>query len=1232
MKNILKLFTLLMAFVCSNIATAADYSGIYRIQGPRSSRYAIENGNKLKIKTTSGATTTGDNALAEIWEIRKTSEADDAPYVIINAATGHMVMKQTATETEHDLNATSCTFFYIKKSGTKYIISYEKDFSGKSCWHENSGNKVVIWTESETYSQWSMTKIQESNALYTSATQSIAQYNSQIAAAITKAGKMSVLETGGIFRLKSRYNHYASEDASKNTVSGVAKVTNDLKQIWVVIKDGGKYHIRNANTGRYLPNNGGSDAALITTDVQTDYYIKSSENTNGDYYTISWTEGFNNSTCLHENAKGSVVKWHANNASDGVQYSDWTIEPVTEADTDATKDKLRNRMAEMQGIATQIVTGTYRLIPAAYPTRALSESEGKAITVLKNDRYSQIWKLTTSADGTKVTMQNLLTDDYVKNSAGTSAVFETQQASTNANFTIGTSGDWNVYFNFRGSNQGFHCASSADYKVVGWSETDAASQWILYPVTIKEAELQAEKQEMADVQSLKQNVASINSKLQIFFKDYACTELRDTYAAMDEAALRAAMAEEDLPQTLQNMAVAILTGKWVATKNEKYNGWVKTFRIQDVECYSDNQKWKTITQVGPFGELTSPTGIQAQAGDYVYIYVNQDVPADATLRAMIAYDTEYRNKGEQALVKGLNIMQFPCDGELFLTYFNTNTDRLLSEFPKIRVHVEGGTPNGYWDLSRGMTNTDWTYLKTNFFKGEFLHVKGKNVVLNLLLNNVKDATKPVEIMKGWDFAFMSLQKAIGHAGQWDGRYNPVVNPRHSYQGNPNWGGYAGSNHPGISSGYLFNYNNFYQDNIWEILHEIGHGCQYPIKMAGTTEVTNNSLSQIASHMMGNLYSRGNGTDRLVQLFNYERDGKRGWSWVDYVRYAVPFYDSSLHTGNHLLYQLYLYFEAMGHNPGFLTRMHNIMRESPIEYSGEAAINGTPKTYNDDFWKFAKACATASQTDLWDFFEAYGFWKYTDEIISTSDKDPAVGSDAWNRGNRFIGDYGNYSMKLPVRNNATDEAAMKALRDYMKSMPNKAPNLMFIDDHVRKNYVDPNSFVAQIEPSRANMELAKYWNVPFVDFGDYRDFDGEDRTSNLRYTISSTSASQNYTTDKGGEWNYTVTGKKVTMSGDGILGVKIYDDKGKLVQLANTKTFVIPNEMATALKNGTYSLHIAATATVDVVMDKDGNPAYSTSIGKMPVADVESTVFDLQGRRAVKSHRGIYIQNGKKFAM
>lgn len=1209
----------------SIMAADALTEGFYRFKSPRSSRYVQEAGGKLSLP--SSATSMKSGNLSEIWEVRK---ATDDAYVIICAATGGMVLPQTKTETDHVTSTTQAGLFYIKKSNTKYIISSDAGFSGNSCWHENSRNMVVIWNSTESNSLWTVTKVTGDEL--TAAQTAAARYETAVTNAISDLSRLAKIEQGGLFRFKSRYGHYATENTSTHKMSGVSKVANDLKQIWIIDKTASGYIIRNANSGRYLPTEGGNDAAWVTVEGATTQYIKVSAY-KPEYFTISWKSDFSGTNCMHENAKGNVVKWYANDAKNSNQYSDWTIEPISEADTEVSEASVRDHIAKQLGVATTITTGTYRLVPAAYPTRALAEdtSAKEVVTGLRNDSYAQVWNLIVSDDGKKVVFQNLVSGNYIRNNGTTSARFKTTTSKSGCEFTIGMQDSrWESLFHFRGSVQGFHCAESDNYAVVGWSETAEASQWVLYPVDVDEktlAEAIAEMEQAADIQA---NTTAYNAKLQKYFEDYACSVIREEYAGVSADSLRDAMTADSIPSVLQDMAVRVLTGTWNATA--KKNDYEKFFRINDYQIYSDRSVWQKITGVGPFAILTNPTGIQGKTGDFVYIFVDQAPLTNSTLTAQLAYDTNYTVAASLTLKKGLNVWQLPSDGEIFIGYFCTNSSKYLADFPNIKIHIEGAVSNGYWDLSRGMTDTDWTYLSKNYFKGEFLHVKGLNTVLNLRLDDVKSATHVTGIMKGWDQCFMGLEKNIGHDGQWDGRYNPVINPRMSYKGNPNWGGQGGSNHPGITSSYLFNYNNFVNGNVWEILHEEGHGHQYPINLAGQTECSNNSLAQMVSYEFGRNYSRGNGTDKLVQLFNYDNnignyDTKvHGWSWVDYCRYAKPHYDASLHTANHMLYQLYLYFEVMGHMPGFMGRLCDELRATPI-VKGSSVAN--PTYYYNDYWRLAKACAKVSQTDLWEFFEAYGFWRYYDEVVSYDELDDD--SNAKTKGIRHIGDYGNYYMKLPVRGNSADEKRMAELKEFMQSMPNKASNILFLDDRIEKDYVREDSYLAHLEPSYVGQELLVYWKLDKIgDYGMYWYFDGENRTADLHYSIGTTTASASYNTDNAG--SYTVRGKKVTMSGNGILGIKIYDADGKLAYIANTKTFVIPSEMADGLKDGSYVLKVAATAADDIVFDTDGNPDNTSGIQTLDAHfDTSAPAYDLMGRRIApgENFHGLMIQGGKK---
>ncbi|MDD6784421.1 MAG: M60 family metallopeptidase [Prevotellaceae bacterium] len=1033
----------------------------------------------------------------------------------------------------------------------------------------------------------------------------------------------------GLYRLKSRYNNFAQEDASTHAMSAASSIAaNDMKQLWIVEKQSNAYTIRNAYSGRYIPDNGGSDQALVTTPDPVSFYIKTSA-ADDNYLTISWNSTYAGATCLHENAGHKVVKWFANNESNENPYSDWQLVSLTELDT-LTTANIRRHLGEINGIATTVTNGYYRIVPTTYPDRSLTEdiSAAAAITMPTNDNdLTQIWYLTNNND--TITIQNAVSQYYLRNNLPNNLQLRTTPDNANNTFTLSLSelSQWEPAVVIKGRFTGVSCGASPNYKVVGGVTSKENAQWQLYKVDVDPDALTLARIETMDVVDITRNAATYTTKLQTYFSDHACTSLRDEYAAMSADQLRSAMEADRLPYTLREMAVKILTDQWDADATR--SKYVKMFRIQDVSIYSSNTEWKTITKVGPWAELINPTGIQGKTGDVVFIYADANPKDnDASLVAQLAYDTEFRNKGTLPLKQGLNVWTLPADGEIFIGYTLNNPSRYLSEYPDIRIHIERGTVNGYWDLSRGMTNNDWKWLKNNMFDGEFLHVKGKSTVLNLIKSKVVGATDVVNIMKGWDYAFESLEYLIGNDGQWEGRYRPVVNPRHSYKGNPNWPGYGGSNHPDINSNYLFNYSNFYEGNIWEITHELGHGNQYPINIAGATEISNNSLAQMVSFMMGRNYSRGDGTEKLVQMFNYERNGLKGWSWTDYSRYADPFYDASLHVGNHLLYQLYLYFEVLGHSPGFMPRLCNELRSNPIKMGSSVS---SPTYYYNDYWRLAEACAKVSNTDLWEFFEVYGFWKYYDEVISTRDQDD---SDAARQaGIRFIGDYGNYYMKMPVRGNADDEKRLADLKAYMHSLPNKASNVMFLDDRINPSFVRSNCFVAQVKRALIGQPLLHYWNIPSQgDFGHYTYFDGKDRSANLGYTIGTTIDTQDMSTSKGGEWNYTISGRTVTMKGSGILGIKIYDDEGKLCHIANTRQFIIPEDMAEALEEGTYSLHVATLAGHDVVFDSQGNPTGVNSVdGSSEGNAANQPVRDLFGRIVDNPVPGnIYIRGKQKF--
>ena len=743
-------------------------------------------------------------------------------------------------------------------------------------------------------------------------------------------------------------------------------------------------------------------------------------------------------------------------------------------------------------------------------------------------------------------------------------------------------------------------------RLVIWNSTESNSQFTFTPITGDElAQAEASIAKHADninsiansfgeVTNLKNNASAYTKTLTNYFEDSACTKLKAEHATKTADELRAAMTADGLPTIVCDMAVRVLEDKWAEA--EDFNKYEKMFRIYDYEIYSDRIKWKDITMLGAFAELVNPTGIVTNAGDVLCLYVDDNAKTDATLFAEIAEGTNFSGT-TYPLKKGLNVIQASGAGEVFIGYFCTNTSKYLNTFPNIRVHIEGGNAYGCWDASRGMNNDDWAWLVKNALKQQIIHVKGHSTVLTVERNRV-DTEKNVEgVLQIWDFIFESEERLLGNDGQWDGRYRPVINPRESYSNNPNWPGNYGTNHPGTinSKNGTFCYSEMLKGGLWEVLHEEAHAHQYPVNFAGLTEVSNNAYCQMVTYEFGAKRSRGVSTPVMIQLFN------EGYTWVDYTRAMnhrnVAHYDDCLHVANQMFYKLYLYFHVQGHMPDFWPRVADWMRAHGGITKGVSLSN--PTLYYNDYFKFAEACADVSQTDLSEFFQAYGFFKYYEDCVTTKlpytkdgvEKDDADLDDA-SKSIRYIGDYSGYYMKMPKRGNAADEKRINDLIAKLRSYPKKAPGILFIDDHIKTTKVRPESFVAQLKPSLAGTTMTDYWTLDKQgDCGQYTDYDGTAEPNSIKYTVKAS---------------------KVTVTGSGMLGFKVYDKDGNLVWLSNTKSFTVPEVMATGLTDGSYTLVATLGNDTDLPLAAPG------------VATTKVTVYHGSAKTA---DRAVYLCTG-----
>ena len=161
-------------------------------------------------------------------------------------------------------------------------------------------------------------------------------------------------------------------------------------------------------------------------------------------------------------------------------------------------------------------------------------------------------------------------------------------------------------------------------------------------------------------------------------------------------------------------------------------GWdsdyAKKFRVQMIEPHSiagEITEW-----IGHQGHtnMDNPTGLYANNRQVLYVMVEGEIKEGAELYAtwlvghtkMPNYNNGYPNG--MRLKSGLNVVPFGVDGSaLYFNYlvhtYNSATGTFphkLSDYDDLKVHVEGGYINGYYNahgdaLYKADTDADWVY-------------------------------------------------------------------------------------------------------------------------------------------------------------------------------------------------------------------------------------------------------------------------------------------------------------------------------------------------------------------------------------------------------------------------------------------------------------------------------------------------------------------------------------------
>lgn len=947
---------------------------------------------------------------------------------------------------------------------------------------------------------------------------------------VTTAGELTgrdyvnyMLNKGGLIRLTNRRSsNYSLADNGTNTIGQISD-KNKLSQVWILEKKGEGYTLRNGETGRYLDDddNFRSPSANATT-----IYIQFSPNNTGrsSWINLSEDNSFSGNVCLNENGDNptNLFKWTAN----GDAGSDWTISEVT----NFTEEEILEGLLANSKYKPVESGKIYNIVNMGYGTVIYENTNGNQVRCQSADKskFSQYWRIIN--ENGKYYIQNVLSERYIKKQNGAfSQIYSTsatKSASANG-FTLSkTDNDTEYTYAIVDQNPaGLHCDASSN--VVGWYYTDNNNSiWGFQPVEVTEEEIAEARKSYVEFEALSKNISAYNTHMKALFSDLAFTALKEEIAALTDEELAANADFAALSTALQEIVLKVKHNDWKQFTDETTGytaDYERFFRIADYKVYSHHQKmsWSDQTDMSnSFGRLSNPTGITGYAGDIVYIFVDGEVSGDCVLAAETVTGTS--NTGAQTVLKpGLNAVMLGDQSNLYIFYELQDPNKYLADYPDIKIHIQGGRLNGYWDATRGMTNADWKLLQKELLKeSPVLNLKTENLVFCMDANEVKKA-EPNEmegLMHVWNTILTNEERYMG-LEEFEGRYRNIWNcfsVDHNYMYASTYGTYYHWN----TLGAVMNYHNMTHQGegnegggMWGPSHEMGHNHQKTICVVGTMEASNNLFSNI------NQFEQGVSTTRYRSpIANFEEfNARKPWSSRDIT------------ISTRMYFQLYLYFHEMKNDTTFLPRLFKELRKRPINKHGNGwdgslssgeNVGGYATQGRQDYLHFAKVVCDVAQADLSEFFESYGMF-----IPVT---------------NHFVGDYANYFV-------STTQADIDEARAYMQKYPKKLNNIMFIDDHIATGQkANPNNIFGAVPAANGlKVNCCTYEGSKMGTAGDvgmYTDFKSTYENDGYYYSWNSFS-------------------RQVRVVGTGAVGFKVYNNEGRLVYLSNKKTFTLPKEVA-----------------------------------------------------------------------
>ena len=857
---------------------------------------------------------------------------------------------------------------------------------------------------------------------------------------------------------------------------------------------------------------------------------------------------------------------------------------------------------------------------------------GKSMTVLSSGYigignkntgdYSQLWYAQQVETGVFY-MRNLFTGQYLRSSNGQSAKWTmVNTPDDNCKLKCFSAGNGHTLRakNTDGNYHYMHYGANNDGCIVGWEIDASATQWTIAEVSVNASDLQNNWDRLSDANPSLEQIQAYSASLAELFNDKSCTQLKSPYDNMSVESLRDETAFQNLPQVLQNMVLKVKGNNWDEAnasvgKGQWDSEYAQRFRVQLYEPYNEVGAAATALGINAHTNLNNPTGIYANSFQPLYIMVEGTIKDGAELYIESWSGHGKPSGGGTRLSEGLNVVPVFFDNTATCINYIVNTfdtsngkrgkdacKRRLSEYPDLKIHIEGGHINGYYNKvgdalwGEGDNSADWDYYAAranqtdltilgkyitlqfplkdedtmdndgNLNKGMNSYLTGKNVVESvidewdnvmlwerLLMGVVDEATVLANAKKS---PYSDAQYVIDYIGNngdaYACDYGDYYNVHGLSFGTPNGYMYGSWDH----CGYNFNTMGGVIESLptnagshWGPGHEIGHQHQGPLNMRGLTEVTNNLFSNVVLWYYGKSTSRYNGTEgalfNVLNAFNAK---------------GSDFFTNNIWAQTHMYYKLFLYYHVLGKNPKFYPRLFEMLRQDPMTIQNEQS--GVTSLLH-----FYKKCCLASGNDLTEFFRAHGFFRAMKD--------------------RFVGDYSNANYNMTWKQIETAIAEVKALK---------------LPENLAVLYINDATAEPILSHRGGNLDFYSE-SKKCAELGSYASF--------------KTAADPNYT--------YFLSFEEMQMEGTGGIGFAIVDEKGELLAFADNKKFPVSPQCIQLVNTGQAKvMAVKADGSLVEVQKKNAtNDDLKAKLGEVLKAAQEIlSVVDPTG----KNRPGFYLES------